>query len=46
MKDAVLGEMARRLNWSEGRRGEEEQRIYAWMRKATTFEEMEGKPHE
>ena len=41
MKEAVLAEMARRLNWSEVQRREEQQRVDVWMRKATTFEEAE-----
>jgi glycerol-3-phosphate dehydrogenase len=39
MKEAVLAEMARRLNWSETQRSEEQHRVDEWMRKATIFEE-------
>jgi glycerol-3-phosphate dehydrogenase len=43
VKEAVLAEMARRLEWSEAKHKEEQRRVDEWMRKATTFEEDERK---
>lgn len=40
MKEAILAEMAKRLNWSEMQRSEEQRRVDEWMRRATTFEEV------